>query len=178
MLIDIRTLIRRTGNTLDLDLCFPPEAFRLQREELAIKEPVAFIGQLRHSAGGTLVLTGTLKASLEGMCVNCLDPVPLQVETDVHETFQPEVEAMDSNDLESSEGIDSDEAYRYAGTALDIEQGLRGNLVPIVPGAAVCRADCAGICPVCGVNRNSAPCDCLSEGKGKASPFDDLKKLL
>ena len=53
MLIDIRTLIRQTGNTLDLDLRFPPEAFRLQREVLAIKEPVTFVGQLRHSAGGT-----------------------------------------------------------------------------------------------------------------------------
>jgi len=24
----------------------------------------------------------------------------------------------------------------------------------------VCRPDCAGICPVCGRNRNVTPCDC------------------
>ena len=71
-----------------------------------------------------------------------------------------------------------DEAYRYTGHALDIDQALRDNLIPMLPQRPVCREDCAGICPVCGVNRNVTPCSCLSEGKGKASPFDDLKKLL
>lgn len=178
MLIDIRTLVRQNGSTLDLDLSYPPEAFRLQREELWIKGPVTFVGQLRHSAGGNLDLTGTLKASLEGMCVSCLDPVSLQVETDVHETFQPESEAAAAVDDESAEEIDSDEVYRYAGSALDIEQALRDNLIPMLPERPACRADCAGICPVCGVNRNENPCSCLSEGRGNASPFDDLKKLL
>lgn len=178
MLIDIRTLIRQTGNTLDLNLAFPPEAFQLLRGELTIREPVTFVGQLRHSAGGSLDLTGTLKATIEGMCVNCLEPVPMQVEAEVHETFQPELEAEAADGPESSVGFDSDEVYRYAGHALDIEQALRDNLIPMLPERPVCREDCSGICPVCGVNRNNNPCDCLSEGKGKSSPFDELKKLL
>lgn len=178
MLIDVRRLIRQTGNTLDLDLSFPPEAFRLQREELAIKGPVTFVGLIRHLDGGKLELTGTLNASLEGMCVSCLEPVSLKVETGVHETFLPETETAPADAGDLSGEADSDEAYRYAGNTLDIEQVLRDNLIPMLPERPVCRDDCSGICPVCGVNRNVNPCNCLSEGKGKPSPFDQLKKLL
>ena len=29
------------------------------------------------------------------------------------------------------------------------------------PVAPLCRDDCAGICPVCGGDRNETPCDCV-----------------
>jgi uncharacterized protein len=29
------------------------------------------------------------------------------------------------------------------------------------PIAPVCRQDCAGLCPTCGIDRNVATCDCL-----------------
>jgi len=32
-----------------------------------------------------------------------------------------------------------------------------------VPMKPLCRADCAGICPICGANRNAGPCDCATE---------------
>ncbi|MGH9281959.1 MAG: YceD family protein [Acidimicrobiales bacterium] len=31
-----------------------------------------------------------------------------------------------------------------------------------LPLAPLCRADCAGICPMCGADRNVAPCQCAS----------------
>ena len=30
-------------------------------------------------------------------------------------------------------------------------------------GERVCRDECAGLCPVCGVDRNEATCDCVTE---------------
>ena len=29
-----------------------------------------------------------------------------------------------------------------------------------LPAAPLCRDDCAGLCPVCGIDRNAAECDC------------------
>jgi uncharacterized protein len=37
---------------------------------------------------------------------------------------------------------------------------IRDEILLAVPMTAICRPDCAGICPVCGRNRNLTPCDC------------------
>ncbi|MGI6298896.1 MAG: YceD family protein [Saccharofermentanales bacterium] len=179
MLIDIRTLIRQTDTTLDLDLVFPPEAFQLLREELWIKLPVSFVGQLHHTADGELNLTGTLKATVEGMCVRCLEPVTLSLETEVNEIFLPEKAALDAIVAAAALGdTDFAEPYAYNGRSLDIEQALRDNLIPQLPEQPVCRADCSGLCPVCGADLDQNPCECQVEAAGKDSPFADLKILL
>ncbi len=179
MLIDIRTLIRQTDTTLDLDLIFAPEAFQLLREELRINSPVSFVGQLRHTTDGELILNGTLKATVEGMCVRCLDPVTLSIETGVNETFLPAKAALAARAAAAElEETDFAQPYDYTGSSLDIEQALRDNLIPQLPEQPVCRPDCSGLCPVCGTDRDQKPCECKAEVQGKGSPFADLKKLL
>lgn len=73
----------------------------------------------------------------------------------------------------SASGVASarvDELYQYDVTdddAYAIEDGLI-DLAPIVrqytllelPTDALCRADCAGLCATCGIDRNSETCDC------------------
>ncbi|MEO7398254.1 MAG: hypothetical protein ABIW84_06800 [Ilumatobacteraceae bacterium] len=41
--------------------------------------------------------------------------------------------------------------------------------------APLCRPDCAGLCPLCGVDLNSATCTCVVADV--ASPFDVLDQL-
>jgi len=172
MLIDIRSLTRQAGTSIELDLEIGPEAFGLLREDLSLESPVAFTGQLMHTDHGILILTGTMKAKLAGICARCLQPVPLMIETSLNETFEPEDQKTGSDEEQPSE------AYGHTGLALEIDQVLRDNLIPLLPVRLICRDDCAGLCPVCGVDRNVNPCDCLSGGKGKPSPFDALKQLL
>jgi uncharacterized protein len=172
MLIDVRTLTRQTGSSLDLELERSPEAFSLCRDDLAVDTSVAFSGQLLHTDHGILVLNGTLRATLTGNCARCLQPIPLTIETGLHETFQPAAELL-------AEGEDrTDEAYAYIGNMLDADQALRDNLIPLLPARLICSDDCAGICPTCGNNRNTSPCDCLTADKGRPSPFATLKQLL
>jgi uncharacterized protein len=174
MLIDIRTLARQAGTSMELDLEIGPEAFGLLREDLSLESPVAFAGQLTHTDHGILILTGTRKATLTGICGRCLQPVPLMIETSLNETFEPDDEKSGSGSDEEQPS----EAYGHTGLALEIDQALRDNLIPLLPARLICREDCAGLCPVCGTDRNANPCDCLSGGKGKPSPFDALKQLL
>lgn len=172
MLIDIRTLTRQAGISMELALEYSPEEFGLIRDDLSLAFPVAFAGQLLHTDHGILILTGTLKAVFSGTCARCLQPVPLTIETSIRETFEPMTEP-------SAEGEELPEvSYGYAGLELDIDQALRDNLIPLLPARLICREDCAGICPVCGADRNASPCDCLAAGKGRPSPFDALKQLL
>jgi uncharacterized protein len=45
---------------------------------------------------------------------------------------------------------------------LDVTEVARQHLLLAVPFAPVCRPDCAGLCPVCGADRNTNPCHCTA----------------
>jgi len=165
-------LTRQAGTSVELNQTIRPEAFVLLREDLSITAPVEFEGQLLHTGHGILVLTGTIKAILTGTCARCLQPVPLTMETSLQETFKP------MSDQTDGDADDLEVVYGYMGQDLDISQALIDNLIPMLPARLICREECAGFCPICGADRNTSPCDCLESGKGKLSPFDDLKQLL
>ncbi len=172
MLIDIRSMTGQPGTSLELDLQVSREMFGLQQEDLSLASPVEFAGRLQHTGHGILVLTGHASASFVSICARCLKPVPLTVQTDVRETFEP------TNDLPDNGEEQPGETYGYTGHKLDIGQALRDNLIPLLPARVICKDDCAGICPVCGADRNENPCDCLDPEKGRQGPFDALKQLL
>ena len=47
-------------------------------------------------------------------------------------------------------------------TELDLRPALREQWLLHVPGYALCRDDCKGLCPTCGAELNAGPCDCAS----------------
>ena len=67
----------------------------------------------------------------------------------------------------------------FTGTQLPIGEILREQVLLALPMKALCRVDCKGLCPTCGINLNSGTCDCPAE---KFSPHMDalleLKKRL
>ena len=64
--------------------------------------------------------------------------------------------------VEEEVAIDEGEAEMgfYEGDGLELEDILREQILLLLPMQRVCRADCKGICPVCGRNRNEASCEC------------------
>jgi uncharacterized protein len=46
---------------------------------------------------------------------------------------------------------------------LDLGNAIREYTLLALPIAPVCREDCQGLCPHCGVNRNESPCSCIEE---------------
>jgi uncharacterized protein len=48
----------------------------------------------------------------------------------------------------------------YEGDGLDLADVVREQVLLALPMQKLCRPDCQGICPVCGVNRNETTCQC------------------
>jgi len=48
----------------------------------------------------------------------------------------------------------------FDGEAIDIDELVTEELLLAVPDHVLCSENCKGICPVCGVDRNSVTCDC------------------
>jgi uncharacterized protein len=52
----------------------------------------------------------------------------------------------------------SDEAFTFDGDLLDLGPMVRETILVELPLAPVCRPDCAGLCAVCGADRNTVDC--------------------
>lgn len=63
----------------------------------------------------------------------------------------------------------------YRGPEIDLENYLGEVVALSMPVQPICREECKGLCPVCGVDRNTASCDCTQQNP--ESPFAVLAAL-
>ena len=68
-----------------------------------------------------------------------------------------------------------EECYPYTGNTLVLDQAVMDNFYLHLPITSLCRADCKGLCPVCGANRNETECTCQPTEAG--GPFSVLASL-
>lgn len=106
---------------------------------------VAVDAALEAAQPGVLV-TGVVEAPWVAECRRCLAPARGRVRMQVRELFQP--------------GGDPETTYPLVGDQLDLEPLARDAVVLELPLAPLCRADCRGLCPTCGADRNLEGCGC------------------
>jgi uncharacterized protein len=71
--------------------------------------------------------------------------------------------------------ISNDEAFPIEGDQIDLAPAVREYVLIELPDGPLCRDDCAGICPVCGVDRNESTCDCDTSVRDERwAALDDL----
>jgi uncharacterized protein len=50
--------------------------------------------------------------------------------------------------------------FPFDGDKIDLEPLMREQFVLAIPYAPLCKEDCKGLCPQCGIDRNTASCTC------------------
>ncbi len=101
-----------------------------------------------------LLAQGQLRTAIAYDCVRCLAVFPLPLAVTIQDLFYyPADRATDSG---------SDLVIPEDG---NIEFGplIREDVLLSIPMHALCRPDCAGLCPQCGQNWNEGPCTCVKE---------------
>jgi uncharacterized protein len=116
------------------------------------------IALLRTSQG--ILVTGKLRTVLRSQCRRCLEPCDVRVTLELEEEFHPSVNIADAPvdpipDEEYDEALVIDEHH-----ILDLTEVIRQGLWLVAPTEALCRPDCAGLCPECGGIRNLGECQC------------------
>ncbi|CAN5142435.1 YceD family protein [soil metagenome] len=116
-----------------------------------------------------ILVRGTVEVDVTRSCARCLEPMPEATEVvDVAELFSDPATAEEPGDVE--------EGYEIAAGSINIDALLRDALAQATPTAPLCREDCAGLCPTCGINRNDASCECADEpGDDRWAALSDLK---
>ncbi len=147
LVINTHELSRRPGSMRTLTRTVPAPA-DLSLEVIGVPEGSDLELDLRlESVLEGVLVSGTAGAPITGECARCLEPVSSRVEVDLQELFfYPGVDA-------------DDDAERLEGDFLDLEPTLRDAVVFALPFAPVCREDCPGLCPECGVRLAEVPAD-------------------
>lgn len=98
-----------------------------------------------------VLVTGSAVAPLAGECARCLDPVSSTMEVSFQELYLYESGEQD-------EEADDEERF-LDGDLLDLEPAFRDAVVLAMPLSPLCREDCPGLCPQCGIHLAEAGSD-------------------
>lgn len=105
-------------------------------------------GELRLTrAAQGVYIEGTLRGTLPLECARCLDPLDQELAPEIGELFVYPAEQADDPVLAIPETA-----------MLDLTPLLREMMLLAVPTRPICRADCKGLCPVCGKKLNEEDC--------------------
>ncbi len=147
LLINAAELLRRPGSERRFDL-EPTIA------DLGIVDPrfgpdatVAVSLRLESLTDG-LVVDGQISAPWADSCRRCLAPAAGVVLSDVGELYQFVLTDPD--------------AFEIVGDQIDLGSMIREHILLDAPLAPLCRPDCAGLCPTCGIDLNLSTCDCVA----------------
>lgn len=102
-------------------------------------------------------LTGNLKVTMDSECDRCLEISHYPVDASFDLTYAP----SDAN-VKPEIGLEESEVELafYDGNGLELDDVLRERIILLIPMQRLCRADCQGLCPVCGENWNLKECGC------------------
>ena len=179
-------LDRLTESPLELHFTATPEWWRERYPrdaELAasLPEPVG-ITVSAHRMGSDVYLEGEAVGGLELSCGRCLT----RYRAPIRERFRLVLEPAGARvpaDPEGAAALAEDGLYLcdelesgwFKGTEIRLERFLQEVLALALPVQPLCREDCRGLCPRCGVDRNAESCECRDERP--ASPFAVLERL-
>jgi uncharacterized protein len=163
--VDLEGLALSHGQARALDLEFGLTPIELAGQDYA---PAGGGGEARLDVSRTstgYALRLRFSSDVTGPCVRCLEDGTNAIEVDTREVDQ---------------GGTSDEELRspYVSEGnLDIERWANDALVLAFPAQPLCRADCAGLCPVCGESLNDADPEAHRHESGGDPRMAKLKEL-
>ena len=141
----------RLGTSLTLSVDAGPQGLTDGLSESAEVLEVDFIRgtiQVIRVQGGLLV-QGTVESQLPLECVRCLEPFVFPTVLELEDTFR-----LPGANLRPGTCAVGDDGW------LDLTPLLREQCWLAIPMKPLCRPDCRGLCPQCGVNLNFESCAC------------------
>jgi uncharacterized protein len=119
-------------------------------EDLRLADPIEGHIRLSRTNRGLLV-DANLTASLQAECSRCLREIEVPIEVRIEEEALPSVDLHSGLPLPSERGEDDGPIGLTDHHELDLETPVREAIQLEEPIAALCREDCPGLCPVCGL---------------------------
>ena len=141
-------------------------------QEITLERPIEV--DLDLSPGGDgIKLSGRLQGAVRVSCSRCLQQFVLNVDEAIDfMLLEPQPgDAPEEIDL-TAEELDTE---FFDGETIDVDHIVTEQIFLALPQRPLCRAECKGLCPGCGVDLNIESCRC--EKQETESPFDVLRSI-
>lgn len=145
--LNARELLRQPGLKKPVDVSLPATDLGVDDERITGEIAVDLLATSNIDG---IVVEGTITMPWRATCRRCLEEVVGTARIDVDEVYQ------DPTDASLGDG----DAFPIEGDQIDLVPAVREAILLELPNDVLCRDDCAGICPVCGTDRNQRACDC------------------
>lgn len=140
-------LLRAPGAIRDVEVVIGSAAqAELDLTDARIDGDIVVVVEVGSTLDG-LTVRGEVRVPWSGECRRCLAVVAGVAVGEVDELYV-------------ADGVVRDDAVAFEGDQLDLAPVVREYALLELPDAPLCRDDCAGICPVCGADRNAGACGC------------------
>ena len=120
-----------------------------------------------------VLVRGDVEVIVHLQCSRCLVDIDVILNNPIDSVLIPQ--SLISQQETSQLNEEDMNIIPFDGTELNVDDIVQEHLILSLPFKPLCRAECEGICPRCGVDRNIEPCRCKSDQD--IHPFEALKKL-
>jgi uncharacterized protein len=107
--------------------------------------------------------------AVDMVCVRCVEVFCRKFHISSHLDYLEGKDPLTQREKIELNRIDIEKVY-YRGHRIDLSVGIREAIVLSFPIAPLCRDNCRGLCPVCGVNLNREECNCTTETIDRFTP--------
>lgn len=162
--LDVTKILRSYGAELAFDESVTLEPMRMLGEQLEFPAPLTVQGVIKNM-GENFRLTANVEGSLSAMCSLCGDaltePVSLEIEeTLIHHPNRRMKSGQDKSEADFMYEAEREGAFVFTTHKLDLDKIVGDHVFLNLPSQFFCKADCKGLCPICGKNRNKEECEC------------------
>lgn len=119
-------------------------------KSINLNDTITFDGSL-YKVEDTVLLAGSVKYTYLEKCARCL--------TEFDNTIETKFEAVVVKEENYNSESDEIELIVKEGM-IDLTEAVKQLIYLSLPMKSVCKKDCKGICPTCGVNLNNEDCKC------------------
>tara|TARA_Y100000590_G_scaffold33363_4_gene36543 strand:+ start:2127 stop:2948 length:822 start_codon:yes stop_codon:yes gene_type:complete len=169
-------------NPRNFNFCVDSDWWRARGADSDMQKAVLSPTDLRVEVsrlGSSLYLEGSFKGVLSLTCSRCLERYCPEFRDQFRLVLEPAGERVPA-DPEGARQLSENGLYLseelefgwFSGQELTLDDFFAELLMLAVPVQPVCKGDCLGLCPSCGVNRNESACDCRKESANR--PFEIL----
>jgi uncharacterized protein len=155
---------------------FPVLKEMIESGEVAFEAPLRFELKVRYERD-IIRVDVRMTAAIILECSRCLESFKSRIEQPFTLRYarQPIRDVRLEGSTESELASDQIGLSFFEGEEIDLRDALQEQVILALPVKPLCREECQGLCPNCGVDLNRESCQCRMHLRG--GPFEKLKSL-
>ena len=155
MIIDITDIVSNDNSNKRLTCSIDADDITYNHASYPIIDSKPFELSIVNEGNHTITISCSTSLGVSIPCDRCTEDVVYTFDVDVDKSLR----------IESEKIVDAEDLPFVSGNDIDVDSLLFDEILICWPAKILCREDCKGLCPECGINLNDKTCDCANKPK-------------